>query len=402
MASSIPRPGHVPMPPAGTWAWNAAYTLLAIASDGWLATGSEEVILRRPPIEVADSLRELAKNLKGALPLTGHDRRNVFPKILRGLCLGVDARGITIGDLLRSVADIIEDPRVCQNAFDPIEPVNIVKAEYYEFTRAFGGYGGVKSSSALMAPPLTQALALAGHVYTRIGLSDGTSRHLALSDAEEGISELYHGVQRVLSAYLGGQASRFYMSVLQLLAASRIASRIELSNLLLTRMHARDVFLTANIQGGNRFTVLGLEKLPIAELVFMLREAEEEGEFPIIVFHRAYTALALAGARARCSIKTLRGSRLKVDDAARKILSYLAEYSQLLVLYSITRQRDLAYAAARIARMAHQSGEMSRVRVCIGNCSASGDRCQFTEENSSLAAEEFNVLAELASILQTI
>ena len=394
-------PRLIPLPPTGTWAWIASYTLLAVASDGNIRVEFDKVVLGEPPANVASRLREIAERLREAPPLTGNDRRKIFPQgILRGLCLGADAKTVRVGDLLKGIADIIEDPQTCPQAFNPVDPVSLVKAEYYEFVRSYGGYSGVKSSGTVKAPPIAQALALAGHVYTRIGFMENTSRHLALAQAERGVSELYNGVHDILTAYLGGQAPRYYTPILQLLAASKIASRAELSNVFLEAMNARDVFVTVTIQGGKRFTVLSLEGLPVAELVLTLNEAREL--FPPSVFYRAYSSLALAGARARCRIEVPRKAKIKIDEAARKILSHLAEYSQLLVLYAATRQPDLAYAAARVARMAQNSREASLTRVCTTNCLGGDNKCEFTENNSSSAAPEFSILAELASVLADV
>jgi len=376
-----------------TWGWLLAYTLLAVASDGWLELVDEGVKIYNPFI-TAEKLQDMAKRYeKRNPPLIGNDK-NIFRKIVNGLCTRA-SNTPTVGTLLRAVAHAIQEPDSCKEAYEwLVKPLSIVKSEYYEFVRSYGGYWSKKSTDIALAPPIYQALVLSGHVVTMLYWEDNTSTHLTVANADSypGLYTLYNTVHSTLATYLGGgRESSASTSLLQLLAASSISGDRNLYQLLVDN-DERDVFWTGKLQIGKRATVMATGQLPVAPLSVVLYKSLSVRGFNKL-FMLAFRGLAYAGAMVdgSCRLRVAGEMRGKEFDVARKLTSLLEEYSQYLVLYTYTGEPLHAYAAARIARIAMQSREAQKSLICPTYCVNSSCRGEMRS-----ASDEFAILAEAA------
>ncbi len=383
----------IPVWARNTWGWMLAYTLLAVATDGWLGQDNKGVKLYNPLITM-EKLQDMARRYdKRNPPLIGNDKR-IFNRIANGLCLS-PGNTLTIGDLLRAVARAIQEPNSCKDAYEvPVNPLSIVKSEYYEYIRSYGGYSPKKSTDIALAPPIYQALVLSGHTVTLLYWENNTSMHLTVADADSyhGLYTLYDKVHLILATYLGqGREYSTATSLLQLLAASSIAGDRSVYQLLVDN-DKKDVFWTGKWQRGRRTTVMATGQLPVAHLSVTLYNALSEQDFNK-VFMMAFRGLAYAGARVdgSCRLRVTGEMRGRESEIARKLTSLLEEYSQHLVLYAYTGNPIHIYAAARTAKIAMQSREVQRTLICPTYCK--DNSCH---EEMRPASDEFAILAEAA------
>lgn len=382
----------VPYWARNTWGWRLAYTLLAVASDGDLRQADEGIELYYPYI-TSKKLRETAGRYKERKPLLiGHDKK-IFQKLVSGLCINNEKP--TIGTLLEAVARAIQDPGSCSEAYErQFKPLSLVKSEYYEFVRSYGGYSPRKSTDVALAPPIYQALVLSGHAVTMLYREKDTSTHLTVADADayHGLYTVYDKVHSSLATYLGrGTEPSTATSLLQLLAASSIAGDDNIYKTLADN-NERDVFWTGKLQVGKRATVMAASQLPVAHLAVTLHNALSKRSFNK-VFATAFRSLAFASARVdgSCRLHATMEMKGKEVDIARKLGSMLEEYSQHLVLYAYTGDPIHAYAAARVAKIAQQSREAQKALICPTYCKAGS--CQAEMEPAS---DKFSILAEAA------
>ncbi len=357
---------ELPLPPRGLWAHEALTTILSLASNGLIEVRGDTIRLHNPLV-VSDTLKNVVVPeilRRPPAPLSGNDRRNIIWILTRNLCISSEPGTRSfLRDLGMAVARIISGEAMCPDALDPVMPLSILKIEYYEYTRRFGGRGPVSKRHGRAAmPALTQALALLGHAYTWFGRARAGDRsedlHLNLVEKERvGSMNLYSAVHPVLYQYYTASHVQEYTSILQLMAAGSIAAKgISLAGLIdLDSMEIVGIGET-----GNRRSIISRDPLPIKSITLALSSLGDPA-----AYFRLYKSLVLSASGYRDSLKRMHGFTGRIEDARRTLAQVLASYSEYLVLYIYTRNNDFLYLAVRELYRASRIFSGKQVYLCL-------------------------------------
>ncbi len=359
----------------GSWAWEAASTLLIYVVSRFRGSdisfeGDKACFKKTPPSKLAILLKNAIDESgvrKQKPPLRGKKDDNIFNKLSRAMCSGMNFNTVNVGELVDQVANIIRNPGSCPTAYVPIVPLSIMKAEYYEFVRGYGGYYNWLARELVMVPAISQALALVGHVLTRIS----KNKHLLIKSTGKEVGEVYRGLKQTLSHYLAGKYSRPYSSVLNLLAAGRIAIQTE-------KIQVADSYAIATLQTGNTISVASVDRLPLGELVSKFNRI---GRKSLKRFYYTYLSLATAASyQSRKYIIPPKGGR--VNEIGSQLMSMLLEFSQSLEIMLLTGSLDYAYMSLRSVETLLGGNQLASTMICTSKCN----------EDSP----EFSYIAELA------
>jgi len=360
---------EIPLPPRGLWSYEAITTLLGVASNGFIHVKEDRVILGNPE-HVAGGLQKIVDTLYKMHvrpPLTRNDRRGPAARIAESLCISTDVNSPEyLRDVGKAVADLIRGERWCDRVFDSLSPISLLKLEYYEFQRSYGV--GSYYSRDIKIPALTQALGLLGHAYTLFGRVRTGDRlielHLNLLYKDvTGVGDLYEGVYRVYNSYYRSRDPQTYTSILQLLAAVSIALALDRVKGIVDG----DIVEIVNIaSSGNRRNIAGRMIVPVKTVIEVLRLVN------IKEYSMYYKSLILAAAGHEGVLRSRR-----IEDLRMKLSRVMASYSESIILYSYTYNKDYIYDAVRVLyRLAHDRdvyGVKSTPVICIYPPCGDGD-----------------------------
>jgi len=395
----------VPIPDPKLWAGVAAYSFL-VASSGDIASfllqPKETYYIAIPSASIEDIAQRIENYIKDHkrlieykgwalldkdLPPSKKNSKKKGPsrieRILNNLCIKKNLNNITINDLAEGVANSLRG--TCPLAMNPVEPLSIIRTEFYKFTRFFMPYPSSEKYEARRyfgrgLPALVQALGLLGHIVSIVvSYSENNTKitHNLVALPRPGSREqtkdatkLYRTARVLLER--GWYEWRNRVGSLPWQVTNLIIAGVMIQEKMISRIPA-DLLVESSLSYRRRITLTMLEPISASALYYVLNNSyknctniltEERIEFIqkiASIKKRAVVAHPLlATILGAVLIKMKKGKGEGGFDPNRVNARVLIEYSNYLYNYASSYvagrpQRDYAFNAARIAGQAMQT-----------------------------------------------